>query len=53
MELLRKESKEDSARTMQNYKQGGRATKTDPAELHKGEAVVRKVSWKKSRKMAR
>lgn len=49
MEFLRKERAEEHAATLQKYRQGGRVQKTGPAELHKGEAVVRKSPRRTSR----
>jgi hypothetical protein len=53
MDLLRQERKEEGAATMQRYKQGGRVASTGPAQLHKGEAVVRKSPRKKPRSKSR
>jgi hypothetical protein len=53
MDLLRKERGEQGAATMQKYRQGGRVQKSGPAQLHKGEAVVRKTLRKKTRPSTR
>jgi hypothetical protein len=53
MDLLRKERSEENAATMQKYRKGGRVEKSGPAQLHKGEAVVRKSSRKKARSKSR
>ena len=53
MDLLRKERSEDNAKTMASYRKGGRAEKSGPAKLHKGEAIARKPTRKSPRKSAR
>lgn len=51
MDLLRREAA--AGATAPAYRKGGRAKKTGPAELHKGEMVERKTPRKKPRKVSR
>ena len=53
MDLLRKERSEQNAATMRRYRKGGRVEKTGPANVHKGEAVVRKKPRKQNRSSSR